>query len=146
MAHGTVETTKVTDLSSIGTRSTGPQRVAHRSLNRLNRGFTDCWCTLLNHNGVDTAGRQLKAWAEDGRTILSTPDATFAVVGSLSGVSVYYCINAPNRSGNLNIADINYAFLQMDNKCEQYSASYFQWDGSVEIVGKAVLYAPICQG
>ncbi|KAJ4418197.1 hypothetical protein N0V85_001529 [Neurospora sp. IMI 360204] len=52
------------------------------------------------------------------------------------GMMAYYCIDAPRSSGNLDVDDVNYALEQMDATCQRYEASYFKWDGSVEIVGK----------
>ena len=56
-----------------------------------------------------------------------------------SGMTVYYRVNRKNSYGSLSLDDFNYALSKMDEKCRPYEARYFQWDGSVEIVGKASL-------
>ena len=58
----------------------------------------------------------------------------------------YYCLNGPNKCGNLDRNDVYYAKAQMDDKCRRYEASWFGWPGSFEIVGKATIGDSICQG
>lgn len=58
---------------------------------------------------------------------------------------VYYCIDTKWWTGNLDIADIDYALRNMDSVCRRYTASHFQWD-SPEIVGKADVNLAVCCG
>lgn len=104
---------------------------------------TDCWGNGLNHDAVDAAGNALRGWANNGHTLASgnTP-TSFGYV--LSDVYVYYCIAWPNSSGNLDINDVNYAFQQMDAKCAAYTGSWFGWDNTPEIVGKASTSQHVC--
>ncbi|KAK3345702.1 hypothetical protein B0H65DRAFT_549381 [Neurospora tetraspora] len=76
-----------------------------------------------------------KRYAGSGHTLSSGDKNTF-VAFIAEGMMVYYCIDAPRSSGNLDVDDVNYALEQMDATCRRYEASYFKWDGSVEIVGK----------
>jgi hypothetical protein len=59
---------------------------------------------------------------------------------------VYSCLNVGNYCGSLNLADFNHALSQMDANCVRYTASYYQWDGSPEIVGKANENTAVCLG
>ncbi len=59
---------------------------------------------------------------------------------------VYYCINARDTYGNLDSLDFDHALIQMHATCRRYEASYFRWDGSAEIVGKASVNDRVCLG
>ncbi|KAJ0330130.1 hypothetical protein COL922a_012549 [Colletotrichum nupharicola] len=100
-------------------------------VSRLGRRSTSCWGSALDRAGTDAA---VSAWK------------TKAIWFIRRGVKVYYCINAPNSSGSLDLVDINHALKQMDTACPRYTAGYFRWDGSVEIFGKAAENVPICRG
>jgi hypothetical protein len=103
----------------------------------------DCFPRDLNHQGCDDSAQGLKDWAGTGTTLTSRDGNAWVGVRT-RGAIVYYCIDAPHSSGNLNVADIDYALVQMDNHCAAYQASYFKWPGSVEIVGKDVVGATFC--
>lgn len=105
----------------------------------------DCWGYLLDHGGVDDAVVSLKSWAGSGRDWSSGDRPDYFGYNS-RGVYVYYCINAPHSSGNLDVQDINYALGQMDSKCKRYEAGYFQWIGSPELVGKCRSGTAVCLG
>ena len=106
---------------------------------------TDCWGNALDHAGVDTAANALRGWANTGTTLTSGDGPrSFGYVSN--GAYVYYCITRARTSGNLDIGDVNYALGQMDAKCALYSASWFGWDGSSEIVGKASTSQQVCTG
>lgn len=106
---------------------------------------TDCWSTPLDHAGVDDTLNALRGWANTGTT-LSSGDRPQAFGYVSRGVYSYYCITRPNTSGNLDINDVNHAIREMDNKCAAYTASWYGWDGSSELVGKAPAGAEICTG
>ena len=55
-----------------------------------------------------------------------------------NGMYGYCCITRAHKTGNLDVNDVNYAIRQMDAKCAAYTASWFGWDDSSELVGKAV--------
>ncbi|KAH8732503.1 hypothetical protein GQ44DRAFT_794269 [Phaeosphaeriaceae sp. PMI808] len=106
---------------------------------------TDCWGNGLDRAGVDTAINALRGWANTGTTLTSgNGPQSFGYVSN--GVYVYYCITRPRTSGNLDIGDVNHAVSQMDAKCAAYTGSWYGWDGSSEIVGKAATNQAVCTG
>ncbi|KAK3338675.1 hypothetical protein B0T25DRAFT_523690 [Lasiosphaeria hispida] len=114
---------------------------------RLSKRFTDCWGSQLDESGVDSAVRQWKGYlAGQNMDLTSSSSSTRHVFYAAEGMKVYYCINAKSSSGNLDLKDFNYALEQMDAKCRRYEASYFRWDGSVEIVGKSNEGTEVCRG
>ena len=113
----------------------GSARVAKRA--------TGCFGSALSHAGTDRAVNSLKAWAGSGNWLFSSTTNRWLGYQS-EGALVYYCITAPNSGGNLDTKDVNYALERMDAACPRYTASYFRWDGSVEIVGKARVGDNIC--
>ncbi|KAH0431432.1 hypothetical protein CcaCcLH18_07048 [Colletotrichum camelliae] len=116
-------------------------------VSRLGRRYTSCWGSALDKAGTDAA---VSAWKNKvgptGAYALSSGSNPKAIWFIRRGVKVYYCINAPNSSGNLDLVDINHALKQMDASCPRYTAGYFRWDGSVEIFGKTGENVPICRG
>ncbi|KAM0251443.1 hypothetical protein ACHAQJ_008194 [Trichoderma viride] len=111
----------------------------------IEKRYISCWGYQLDHGGVDDAVVQLKDWASTGHELDS--GATTNYFGyNVNGVYVYYCINAPNSSGNLDVVDVDYALGQMDSQCQLYEAGYYQWDGSPEIVGKCRSGTAVCLG
>lgn len=112
----------------------------------LSKRRTDCWNYQLDHAGVDSAYEGLKGWAGNGRDLQSYPDANAYIAYISKGAMAYYCINRPNSKGNLDVRDVQYALEQMDAKCVRYDASWFAWDGTSEIVGKARASDLVCQG
>ncbi|EGO53991.1 hypothetical protein NEUTE1DRAFT_148459 [Neurospora tetrasperma FGSC 2508] len=105
--------------------------------------YVGCFGYQLDASGIDAAVVGLKNWAGSGHTLTSGDKNTFLAV-SAEGMIVYYCIDAPRSSGNLDVDDVNYALAQMDATCRRYEASYFKWDGSVEIVGKGRAGDNVC--
>jgi hypothetical protein len=105
----------------------------------------DCWGNALDHAGVDTALNALRGWANAGTTL--TSDNGPKSHGYVSnGVYAYYCITRAHTSGNLDINDVNHAIGEMDKKCATYTGSWYGWDGSSEIVGKASTSQQVCTG
>jgi hypothetical protein len=88
----------------------------------------------------------LKDWAGNGHELQSYADSNAYIAIVSKGVMIYYCINRPNSKGNLDVKDVNYALEQMDGKCVRYDASWFAWDNTPEIVGKARAGDSVCQG
>ncbi|KAM0355083.1 hypothetical protein ACHAPU_000940 [Fusarium lateritium] len=111
----------------------------------LDKRYTSCWGYELDHTGVDQAVFELKNWAGNGRDWSSDKKPSYYGI-NYRGVYVYYCINGPHSSGNLDTVDINYALERMDSTCKRYEAGYFQWDGSVELVGKTRSGTAVCLG
>ncbi|KAK2759047.1 hypothetical protein FQN54_003146 [Arachnomyces sp. PD_36] len=110
------------------------------------RSTSSCYGDILDHEGVVVASNKLRSWAGAGHE-LTSGDTTAAHIEIHNGVQVYYCVNAPNSSGNLNVEDINFALYWMDQDCIPFEASHFWWpDNSIEIVGKAGQTTPICLG
>ncbi|OAK93576.1 hypothetical protein IQ06DRAFT_299069 [Phaeosphaeriaceae sp. SRC1lsM3a] len=106
---------------------------------------TDCWGNGLDRAGVDNTLVSLRGWANSGTTLTSgNGPQSFGYV--FNGVYAYYCITRAHTSGNLDINDVNYAIGQMDAKCAAYTASWYGWDGSSEIVGKAATNQQVCTG
>jgi hypothetical protein len=101
----------------------------------------------LDHTGVDIVLGNLRDWANNpgGRTLSSGASPNFFAFYD-EGMMAYYCINAPNTSGNLDLNDVNYALVQMDSHCAPYTASFFEWPGSYEIVGKCAQTTAVCLG
>ncbi|KAM7216056.1 hypothetical protein V8F06_008529 [Rhypophila decipiens] len=113
----------------------------------VERRFVDCWGTALDRPGTDRAAQCLRnAAARSGGIDLRSGAGPYYYSCVDSAVRVYYCINAGNSWGNANLEDVNYALSQMDGRCPAYTASYFRWDGTPEIVGKARADTPICLG
>lgn len=109
----------------------------------LAKRYVGCFGYQLDASGVDAAVQALKNWAGSGHT-LTSGDRNAIAVAQAEGMIVYYCISAPHSSGNLDVNDVNYALERMDATCRRYEASYFRWDGSVEIVGKGRVGDNIC--
>ncbi len=118
--------------------------VVTRSAKFGKRG-ANCWNYNLDHTGTDVAAQGLRDWAGSGHDLIAG-DTTNYHAEVYNGVQVYYCINARRSSGNLDTNDVNFALGQMDAHCPMYTAGYFQWDGSVEIVGKARTDDRVCLG
>ncbi|KAH8840117.1 hypothetical protein MCOR27_011453 [Pyricularia oryzae] len=113
-------------------------------------GIQKRWVTCSPGNTLDPAGvdegvRQLKNWAGPGGRYLSSGDRNAVIRFISRGMMVYYCIDTKWWTGNLDIADIDYALRNMDSVCRRYTASHFQWD-SPEIVGKADVNLAVCCG
>lgn len=119
-----------------------PAKAEKRSIEKR---ATHCWGYELDHGGVDEAVVSLKNWAGAGQDWKSERTPSYYGYNA-RGVYVYYCINAPWSAGNIDVVDINYALGQMDSVCKRYEAGYFQWDGSVEIIGKARSGTSVCRG
>ncbi|EOA89068.1 hypothetical protein ACJQWK_05772 [Exserohilum turcicum] len=108
---------------------------------------TDCWGQDLDHAGVDKSANDLRRWArQPGGFNWAATYAASSVGSVVNFVFVYYCITTPHTSGNIDENDVNYALAQMDAKCPLYRASWFGWDGSSELIGKASVNAEICTG
>jgi hypothetical protein len=116
-----------------------------RSSALLEKRLTSCWGYQLDHGGVDQAVVQLKNWAGTGHDWSSGNTPSYFGYNA-RGVYVYYCINAKHSSGNIDVADIDYALGQMDSGCPRYEAGYFQWPGSPELVGKCRSGTAVCLG
>ncbi|KAK1834112.1 hypothetical protein QBC39DRAFT_431891 [Podospora conica] len=115
--------------------------------NKLSRRRTDCWGRNLDHAGVDRAVQKWKNYLAQYTTVNLSTDGSQRYFQFIdSAMTVYYCVNRKNSYGSLSLDDFNYALRQMDQKCRAYEASFFQWDGSVEIVGKATLNDRVCIG
>ena len=110
---------------------------------RLSKRLVGCFGTELDHTGVDRTVDELKRWAGTGNDLYSYDVPRFRAYSYLGAVT-YYCIASPNSHGNLSVDDVNHALLNMDNTCARYTASYYRWDNSVEVVGKEKDGAPIC--
>jgi hypothetical protein len=115
------------------------------SSTKFTKRRTDCWGNGLSHGGVDNALNGLRGWANTGTSFTSGngPTSTGYVV---DGVYAYYCITRSHTTGNLDIADVNRAIREMDAKCAPYTGSWFGWDGSSELVGKAATNQQVCTG
>lgn len=113
---------------------------------KFSKRRTDCWGNPLDREGTDVTLNALRGWAGAGTTL--TSEATPKAHGyKLNGVFSYYCITKPYSSGNLDLNDVNHAVDEMDKVCAPYTASWFGWDGSIEIVGKApVGHTFVCTG
>ena len=112
---------------------------------RLAKRYTGCFGYALDHKGVDVSVQSLRDWANapGGQTLRSGSRNNWKGFVYAETIA-YYCIDAPNSSGNIDLNDVNYALSNMDSACPAYTASYFKWDGSVEIVGKDKAGANIC--
>lgn len=145
-ANGTVTTIKVEDFS---TSSTATQRVSRSASNalQLRKRGGDCWYSAgQNHQDIDESVIKMKNWAGvNGRDLTSYGSTAWVHADGWTDF-VYYCIITPWRTGNLNIADIDYALWRMDEKCGTYQAGWFRWDGSDEIFGKARHGSAVCVG
>ncbi|KAF4868712.1 hypothetical protein CGCSCA1_v012181 [Colletotrichum siamense] len=157
LSNGTMEAKPLgasdTKLFTIEPSADWERSVSERSvdggepISRLGRRPTSCWGSALDRAGTDAA---VSAWKNKvgptGAFALRSGSNPKAIWFIRRGVKVYYCINAPNSSGSLDLVDINHALKQMDTACPRYTAGYFRWDGSVEIFGKAAENVPICRG
>ncbi|KAK3690202.1 hypothetical protein B0T22DRAFT_515290 [Podospora appendiculata] len=145
--NGTVVATSIDTIEKrTYVRHVAPQ-VKQRSAGGLEKRFVSCWNQPLDHTGVDRAANCLRNRANQAGGIdLRSGAGPYYYTCISSAVQVYYCVNAGNSWGNANLVDVNYGLSQMDSHCAAYDASYFQWDGTVEIVGKAKADTPICQG
>ncbi|EMD96309.1 hypothetical protein COCC4DRAFT_35999 [Bipolaris maydis ATCC 48331] len=114
----------------------------------LSKRRTDCWGYQLEEFAIDRLFESLtEGYAGNGETLCADePNTTKSVQILRNQMMVYYCINQPGQCGNLNREDVNYAKVQMDAKCRRYEASWFEWPGSYEIVGKARQGADVCKG
>lgn len=122
-----------------------PKEPKKRSDFAVEKRKISCWGYELDHAGCDEAVVELKNWAGSGHNWSSGERPDYFGYNR-GGVYVYYCINAPHSSGNLDVVDINYALGQMDSTCSRYEASYFQWVNSVELVGKCRSGTAVCLG
>lgn len=146
LANGTLVHTSVTNPRALPIVQDG---LAHgaRSSGPLNRRKTSCWGRGLDAPGIDRAVEKWKAYlAQYGSVTIKTGNSQRYLQFTDSAMTVYYCVNRKNAEGNLSLDDFNYAVRKMDEQCRLYEASYFQWDGSVEIVGKASLNDRVCNG
>ncbi|KAK3320244.1 hypothetical protein B0T19DRAFT_404755 [Cercophora scortea] len=144
--NGTVVATSVDTIEKrTYVRHATPQ-IAERSAGPDKR-FVSCWNQPFDHSGVDRTANCLRDRAKKagGIDLRSGAGPYFSSCIS-EAVQVYYCVNAGNSWGNADLVDINYGLQQMDSRCAAYDASYFQWDGTVGIVGKARADTPICLG
>ncbi|KAM7205438.1 hypothetical protein V8F20_003207 [Naviculisporaceae sp. PSN 640] len=113
----------------------------------VQRRFVDCWANqFLDRPGTDAAAQCLRnaAAAPGGIDLRSGSTVGLYYSCVRSAVRVYYCVKDPNSWGNANLEDINYGLRQMDARCQPYQASYFRWDNTPEIVGKARADTSIC--
>ena len=112
----------------------------------VDKRYVECWGDQLDRANTDKAAQCLRnAAAQPGGIDINTPsNAALYYLCSENNVKVYYCVDKPNSHGNANLVDINYGLSQMDSKCPAYRASYFRWDGTPEIVGKARSDTNIC--
>lgn len=113
----------------------------------LSKRLYQCWGTAMDPVGTDGATNDLRFWASptQGETLIAG-DTPVYHAEVFQGMMAYYCINAPNTVGNLNLVDVNYAFEQMDSNCPLYTAGFFEWPGSYEIVGKCAQGIAVCLG
>lgn len=141
--NGTVKKTKIGDLNR---QSTVAERTTGRASNgRLDKRQTSCWGNNLNHYDVDFLVDMLKEWSVGGGEVHSGDKGTSGWISKWNDVILYYCVVTANTYGNLDLVDVNYAPLQMDSACPPYTASWFRWPGSSEIVGKATNDQEICR-
>ena len=148
-ADGTVAHTPLSnpsELASVQGASAFSRRAPKEPAGRLDKRFVSCWGRQLDNAGTDKAVSQWKSYLSTTILELRSTDRTYYVQFVNDGVTVYYCINARNSVGSLSLEDFNYALVQMDATCRRYEASYYQWDGSPEIVGKASVNDRVCLG
>lgn len=149
LANGTLVHTSVTNPGALPIIQEGlaPSTLPARDSDALTRRRTDCWGRNLDALAID---RIVKRWKAYLRTVssatLKTGNSQHYIQFTDSSMTVYYCVNRKNSQGSLSYDDFNYALRKMDEKCRAYEASFFQWDGSVEIVGKASLNDRVCIG
>lgn len=117
--------------------------VITRDIAKLGKHNGNCMGAILEPAGLDSAVSGLENWAGNGHDLCSGNSNNWLGVISL-GMLVYYCIDTTNSCGNLDTGDLKYALGQMDAVCPRYTASYYRWDGTPEIVGKAKEGANIC--
>ncbi|KAH7108588.1 hypothetical protein B0J11DRAFT_586877 [Dendryphion nanum] len=106
---------------------------------------TDCWGHMLNRGDTDSALQGLRQWAGSGRDLSSGPGPYYLTV-KRGDMIAYYCITRGWQTGNLHIDDVNHAIRKMDEKCRPYEASWYGWDGGLEIVGKSRIQDQVCIG
>jgi len=125
-------------------------KTREKTRRELSKRFTSCWGTPLDRFNVDFAVGEFKAyigsWGSGGYTLCAVPPANAYYSKIVGQVRIYYCINTNNWCGNIDLVDVNWALLQMDTHCAPYTSSYFQWDGSPEIIGKALVTTAVCLG
>lgn len=151
LANGTLVHTSVTNPRALPIVQDGlaaPSLLAARDADhQLTRRRTDCWGRNLDAPAID---RLVNKWKAHLRQVSSVTLKAGASQHYLqytdSSMTVYYCVNRKNSQGSLSYDDFNYALRKMDERCRAYEASFFQWDGSVEIVGKASLNDRVCIG
>ncbi|KAK3291623.1 uncharacterized protein B0H64DRAFT_409611 [Chaetomium fimeti] len=148
-SDGTLVRTPLDDAANLTSVSVSRRTTSENpaATSKLGKRFTDCWDWYLDAAGTD---RGVDTWKDYLRTqtleLRSPVDSNWYAEYINDGVSVYYCINARDTFGSLNLEDFNYALVQMDANCRPYQASYFRWDGSAEIVGKASVNDRVCRG
>ncbi|KAG7285869.1 hypothetical protein NEMBOFW57_008163 [Staphylotrichum longicolle] len=148
-ADGTITRTPIndpSDLANLEGVSVFSRRAPEKPTLALGKRYVSCWGRQLDTYGTDKAVNQWKSYLATNILELHSTSSTYSVQYANDGVAVYYCINAKNSVGSLNLEDFNYALRQMDARCRAYEASYFQWDGSPEIVGKASVNDRVCLG
>lgn len=124
-------------------------KAAGKQRRQLSKRFVSCWGTPLDPVHVDV---MVYDWnivlrnTPGGMAVCSPSAQTAWWRFTTDSVMVYYCINTRNYCGNLDYNDFHYALFQMDAHCPRYTSSYFQWDGSPEIVGKARASTAVCLG
>lgn len=121
---------------------------ARKQRHQLSKRFVSCWGTVLDKSGVDDA---VSAWknylSESQRTICAEAGKTKMISYVRETMRVYYCINVKKyQCGSIDLNDLNHALSQMDANCARYTASYYQWDGTPEIFGKANTNTAVCLG
>ncbi|KAK4150288.1 hypothetical protein C8A00DRAFT_18160 [Chaetomidium leptoderma] len=150
-ANGTLVRTPLDNVANLQGASVISRRTASgnpaATASKLGKRFIDCWGRQLDNAGTDKAVDRWKGYLRTTNLELRSPgDANVYAELINDGVTVYYCINAKNTFGSLSLEDFNYALVQMDGRCRRYEASYFRWDGSAEIVGKASVNDRVCLG
>lgn len=102
----------------------------------------------MDVSGTDAAIDGLRRWADvpGGRTITTPADIRSWEWSISEGMMAYYCVNEFNTVGNVDLNDINYAVSQMDAACPRYTAGFFEWPGTYEIVGKCAQGTAVCLG
>jgi len=148
-ADGTVTHTPINSPSELAARegvSAFSRRAPKEPTAALGKRYVSCWGRQLDTQGTDKAVNQWKGYLASTLLEVRSRDTPYYVQYVNDAVTVYYCINARNSVGSLSLEDFNYALVQMDATCRRYEASYFQWDGSPEIVGKASVNDRVCLG
>lgn len=146
LANGTLVHTSITNPRAVPI-ITVPSTLPARSDAALTRRRTGCWGRNLDNLAIDRLVRKWQAYLKTiASATITTKNSQHYIQYTDSAMTVYYCVNRKNSVGSLSLEDFNYALRRMDDQCRPYEASYFQWDGSVEIVGKASLNDRVCIG